>query len=500
MVKVQIAGPKKRLEEALDRLYRLRLLQLTPAGSEPVLELAPYPGDAERAARVEELRLRIAQLDGLLALGETSGEAGPAEASSEAELARELGELMPRVEELTARIDDLRTEAAVLPRYLAPLRLLLPLVPELAALDESALDALQLDTIVLVIGTEDDAVLVALRAALRDLVGERFELVSARVDSDAVGCVIVLRHEDADAVRELFGRERVRSLPLPAAYESLSFRGAVAAMERRLDELPAELDRTSDELRNLLAPQAPSRRATRSALAAKLDQVEAIEQLGETRRAFVIVGWTPRRELARLRDELDRTASGELVLEQLDERDAEPPVLLANWRLARPFEFLVRLFDLPRSRALDPTLLMALFLPLMVGVMVGDVGYGVVLLGLSVFVRRGFGGGSPAVRDLARVFFAGALWAVVFGFLFGEAFGDIGHRLGLRALWIYRDGPDAVEPLLVFSLVLGAVHVVLGLALGLWEAARKRSSAELLERSGSLLALVGVFALAGVAV
>jgi len=499
MAKVQIVGPKPRLEEALDRLYRLQLLQLSPAGSEPVLELAPYQGEAERAARAEELRLLIARLDGLLALAVSPPEADLPGAPSAAELEAELAEVTPRIEELTTRIDDLRTEAAVLPRYLAPLRRLLPLVPELAELDESALEALQLDTIALVLNTDDDAVLVTLRDALHELVGDRFEFVSARVDADAVGCVIVLRHDDADAVRTLLGRERVRSMPLPPAYESLSFRAAVAAMDRRLGEIPAALALRSGELRELLSPRAAGWRAARSALADELDQVEAIEHVGETSRTFVVIGWAPRRELARLRDELDRSAAGELVLERLDERGAEPPVLLANWPLARPFELLVRLFDLPRSSALDPTLLMAFFLPLMVGAMVGDIGYGVVLLGLSIFARRRFGGRSPAVRDLTRVFSAGAVWAIVFGFLYGELFGDIGHRLGLHAIWVYRGGPAAVTPLLVFSLVLGAVHVVLGLGIGIWDAVRTRRTAELLERSGSLLALFGVFVLSGVA-
>jgi V/A-type H+-transporting ATPase subunit I len=88
----------------------------------------------------------------------------------------------------------------------------------------------------------------------------------------------------------------------------------------------------------------------------------------------------------------------------------------------------------------------------------------------------------------------------VFGFLFGEALGDLGGRAGLPALWIYRGGPDAVEPLLIFSLALGAGHVVLGLLLGLWRSARERRRGELLERAGSLLALAGVFGLAGIAV
>jgi V/A-type H+/Na+-transporting ATPase subunit I len=63
-------------------------------------------------------------------------------------------------------------------------------------------------------------------------------------------------------------------------------------------------------------------------------------------------------------------------------------VLMRNRRLARPFEFLVRFLDLPRAGTLDPTVLMAVFLPLMVGVMVGDVVYGTLLLVIALFVRR----------------------------------------------------------------------------------------------------------------
>ena len=142
---------------------------------------------------------------------------------------------------------------------------------------------------------------------------------------------------------------------------------------------------------------------------------------------------------------------------------------------------------------------MALVLPLMVGAMVGDVAYGTLLLAGSFIARRRFGSRSAAVRDLCDVFVAGSIWAIVFGFLFGEALGDIGHRLGLPALWFYRGGPDAVEPLLLFSLAFGAAHVALGLLLGLWQSAKTRRTAELLERAGLLLALCGVFVLAGVA-
>jgi V/A-type H+-transporting ATPase subunit I len=502
MTRVRIVGRTPRLEEVLQRLYRLRLLQLDSAVEETESTLTAFPGDAERDARASELRLLLTRLDGLLALAQTSTPAsGGGETFQAASIAAELDRFAPGIESLTARIDGLRSELAVLPHYLEPLRQLLPLVPELARLDERRLRALRLDSVALVLNTDDDSLIESLRGALHELVADRFELVATRVDVDTVGCLIVVDHRDADAVRALLGREHVRHLPLPQRYEHLSFHAAVAAMEKRLCDLPNELEQATAALHDLLAPRAPTWAAARTHLAAELERLEAVARLGATARTFVVVGWTPSSKLPLLRQEMELAANEEIALEVLERgpRTAQP-VLMKNRAHARPFEFLVRLLDLPRAGSFDPTMLMALFLPLMVGVMVGDVVYGTLLLGLSLFVRRRFAAESPVVRDLARVFVAGSVWAIVFGFLFGEALGDIGKRLGMPALWFYRGGRDAVEPLLLFALALGAVHVVLGLLIGLWRSVQERRGGELVERTGSLLALAGVFGLAGVAV
>jgi V/A-type H+-transporting ATPase subunit I len=296
---------------------------------------------------------------------------------------------MPLVEPLAARIEDLGAELALLPRYIEPLRRLLPLVPELAELDESGIQALQLRAVALVLNTTEETVVDVLREALRSELGDRFVLVAVRVDPDAIGCVIVTPRNAAEKVQAVLGRERVRPLPLPSRYENLSFQGAVTAMESRLREIPAELDHAQIELHELLAPRMAAWRAARQRLLGEIEQLEVVAQAGATGRAFVIVGWTPRDQVPELRLELERAAGGELALDELaTPPDAEPPVLMRNRRLARPFEFLVRFLDLPRAGTLDPTVLMAVFLPLMVGVMVGDVVYGTLLLVIALFVRR----------------------------------------------------------------------------------------------------------------
>jgi V/A-type H+-transporting ATPase subunit I len=89
------------------------------------------------------------------------------------------------------------------------------------------------------------------------------------------------------------------------------------------------------------------------------------------------------------------------------------------------------------------------------------------------------------------------VWAILFGIIFGEFFGTFGERFGLHP---FIDRSKTIVPLFVFAIALGALHVLLGILLGLWQSFRARQSKLLTERSGAFLSLIAVFALAGVAV
>jgi V/A-type H+-transporting ATPase subunit I len=204
-----------------------------------------------------------------------------------------------------------------------------------------------------------------------------------------------------------------------------------------------------------------------------------------------------------LQDELARHLDSTVLVENTPTSPYDPqaPVLMRNMRLSRPFESLVRFLELPRAGSVDPTLLMMILLPLMFGAMVGDVGYGALLLVAAILGGRKLGsraGGAPEVAGLVRVLLLGAAWSVVFGFLYGEVFGDLGTRVvGDWALWRERPSATALQPLLLFAVAIGAAHVVLGLGLGAWQAVRFREYRVLLDKLGAILALAGLFGLAG---
>jgi len=485
MAKIEIIGHRRRLDAALRCLYGTGLVQFGD-----VLEtgVTPLPIDDAHTRERDRLRHLRARLDALLALV-TLAEGPPVELTPERldRVEREVKTIAPQVERLGQRIDEWKAELEVLPRYLALLRKLLPLVPELPDPEEWETAALLLDR-------AHGSVLGALHAELTRIADSAFELVSAPVDEESLGTILLYPRRHADEIGALLGRTQVHRVRLPRRFEGMPLRDAIAAMRRRREELPGLIRRAADERADLLRPYA-AWPASRTAITERLEQLAAIGSLGTTRSTFVALAWAPRRALDPLRATLRQDVGPEIALVELPiGPDDRPPVLLENPRAARPFEFLVRLLALPRAGALDPTRLMAIFLPLFFGMMLGDIAYGLLLLGIATWLRRRF----TRLRDLLRVLQLGAAWATAWGVVYGELLGDLGHRLfGLEPLWINRE--EAIRPLLLFAIAVGAAHVTLGLVLGIAVAVRLRQRGAILERVGVLTALAGLFVLVGVA-
>ena len=491
MTKVHVIGHRRKLESTMAALHQLAAIQLIDVTQDASVTLPPMAADDQQLHSIEELRFLRARLDALLALSTEPAPTNDAVVDL-ALLRSEIEVAGPEIEDLARTLDARSAELETLPRHLQSLKRLLPLVPELTELGGYDTDAVVLDA-------RHASVLGELNQALDQLLGGNFEIISGQVDVDTVGAVVVTPKQSKGEVQALLGRQQVNRVRLPHEFESVSFRDAITLMERRLAELPVEIATIQEKITAIIRAHDTWEPARRE-LGRQLDQLTAIRHLGATPHTFVLSGWVPAPRLEDVRRSLAAVGAGEVIVELAPiTEDDEPPVLMANRASARPFETLVSLLATPRYGSLDPTTLMMIFLPLFFGMMLGDIAYGALLLVITLLVRRRLRVSAPSVAELSKIFVFGSIWTIAWGIVYGEFLGDLGHTLfGLEPLWINRE--EALEPLLVFSLAIGAAHIILGLLLGIWTAQRRHDRKGLSTSVGTLLALMGLMLIVGVAV
>jgi V/A-type H+-transporting ATPase subunit I len=492
MAHLQIVGLKPLLHPTVRCLHRLGRVQLEKLSELSTPTVRPLQLDPANIHEQEESAHLLARVEGLLTLlsGASLSQPAPPPDDQECRLAAQAGvdELAPQVHALIARREKLQGDKASLPRYTGTLSRLLPLMPPSARQSDNI-------SVAILVNRPQMAVLDLLAQQVTQITAGQAEIVTEDVDTATRAMLLVLPHTHAGEVQKLLGREDISRLQLPHEYAGQPLDRALAGLRQRLAAIPAELAAIEASLLQLAETWQPRLNRWRACLRIRQAEFSALAGFGETEQTFVLFGWLPTRDLPRLEAALAAEVGPGLVVQALPLTPADlarVPVALDNPPPARPFESLVRLLAVPRYHGPDPTLLMAFGLPFFFGIILGDVGYGGLLLLLSQVLLRRFK--QPGVgRDVLRVLAFGSVWGIVFGVLFGEAFGSLGEQLGLHPLWLDRSSPADVPALLLFTLVLGAVHVTLGLVLGVWEAWRARSRGHLLERGGMLVGLIGLF-------
>jgi V/A-type H+-transporting ATPase subunit I len=209
-----------------------------------------------------------------------------------------------------------------------------------------------------------------------------------------------------------------------------------------------------------------------------------------------ITGWTA--DPQRVVRALEASEARALAAFPPPPRNVRTPLVLRNPWWAQPFEMFTRLVGMPGATGTDPSMLLAVTVPLMFGYMFGDVGQGLVLTLVGWLLRHRM----PVLRLLVP----GGIAAAVFGMVFGSVFcrEDL-----VAAMWLHPI--EHPLPVLLVPIVGGAVLLTLGLALGAlgawWERRiddwLREEAPLLLTFGGALLAFVtpvGIWiAVAGVA-
>lgn len=490
MLCVEIISLKTNLHRVVDILQDVGCLDIESIEVFPDITARPFTIDANILRRQEELRLLMAEIEGELHLlgGERNGFIPiPDKQDWEIEMRQALNVLSPQIVGITTRRDALQSELESLPRYEATLLKLLPAVP-LTAYEEGK------SLIGLLISRSHLDILDIIRQEVAQLSDGQSDFIERNIDEATRALLMIVPPNHLSDVELLLGKKDVTRLRLPKQLEKGSLDATLTALRLRMRDIPLELAKLDQSIESLTQEWGEKLTIWCRYLHDRLSALNVLSQFGETDKTCIIVGWVPKEDFENLSNALYRGIGDAIFIakkEITDDIKAFVPVALDNPAAIRPFESLVKIQAIPRNDGIDPTGLMALFMPIFFGMMVGDIGYGLILLLIIIGLMRKIT--NPTMRDLLKILGIGSAWSIVFGFLFGELFGTLGEYIGLHPILFDRADAEYIISLMALTLAIGAGHITLGLILGVWEAIKRKSRSHLLERGGMLIGLIGVF-------
>jgi V/A-type H+-transporting ATPase subunit I len=339
-------------------------------------------------------------------------------------------------------------------------------------------------------------------------------------NKDALGLIAVVPNDQLEKFGQVIQKVdlRMRRIPpfqgrpqqvlseLSAQKESVI--KEIKAVQHRMQDL-------SERYYNLIS-------SVEEQLSIEARKFEVTNNLGFTDNVFVLEGWIPKERLAELEKVLRRDSPYTNILRI--EAEGNPPTLLENPKRLKFFEAFIRFYSIPLENELDPTLVFAFTFPIFFGLMLGDVGYGLSILGISYWIlRRLRNPGSKTIvplklrkfasnifrpsqfQKLAMAMIPGAIIGIIFGFLFNEYFGfhlnaylfqylDRVAPLNLPSNGTFLDPVSTLglKDLLLIAGYIGLFEVSFGLFIGIlngyWEHEKRHAFGKL----GWLLAAWGI--------
>ena len=279
---------------------------------------------------------------------------------------------------------------------------------------------------------------------------------------------LFLPREFEDDVLKRLQEQGYAALPLPKM-EGIP-KDILVDLDAQLTELESEKQKSEEDLSDLRQKHIDYILASDEYLSIETQKAEAPLRFATTKNAFMVEGWIPTKDLGLIQSDLDSATNGHVIVavDSSEAADVEKvPVALKNPLPSRPLEVLVRAFSIPKYNEIDPTKLMTFMYPALFGLMLGDVGYGTIVIALGLLVSRLVK--SKEMRDLAIIGVYAGVFSVIFGFIFNEFFGveAFGHK-GLLTFIEYPAVPrlENVLTLLIVTFVIGLLMLTLGYVLG----------------------------------
>ena len=269
-------------------------------------------------------------------------------------------------------------------------------------------------------------------------------------------------------------------------FSTVSFRGMTGTAkenDKALAENLAALEKERQEIEQRIAGLGGKREALLEAsdrAAIALRREEAKSRLVGTDKVFLLEGWLPADRCAALEKALEPFTCAIETREPTEDEYPQVPVQLKNNKLTRPLNMVTEMYSLPAYGTLDPNPLMAPFFILFYGIMMADMGYGLLMMIASVIISKKYRPKGTSGELFSLLGLCG-ISTFIMGALTGGFFGDFLTQLvaivspgTVFALPKLFDPLDDLTMILIGSMALGMVQIVTGMAISLIEKCKRK--------------------------
>lgn len=530
MSRASVTGSKQVMNDVIETVHDLHLLHLTDYdGAWEGFE----PGDPiEGADEASEKLVTVRSLQSILGIEDEEMDEGrySDQTVTEDELDGKLEEIRQEINASDDRRSELNDDLRQISERIGSMQPFATLGIDLDLL--SGYDSLSV-----AVG-EGDASTVESTLSDEDVEYETFE------ESDGNVVAVFARTDDLD------------DLLVSAEFSTYDIPDAEGSPEKYIEELKQERQQLESELQDVETQIEEQRSeyggfllAAEEKLAIDVQRQEAPLSFATTENAFVSEGWIPTARFGDLVDALYSAVGEHVEVDELerasyngdgqlvDREDvggtsgspepeptaattdggeevapdggtteqsmsqSKPPVVQSNPGPAKPFEILTRAVGRPNYSEFDPTIIVLLTLPTMFGFMIGDVGYGLVYMGIGYYLYSNFD--SSGYVSMGIIALASGFFTALFGFFFGEIFG---LHLITNYFWgpvfggvpikkgLYPANIEWAQAWFIITALFGVVHLLIAYVFEFIENLELHGFGEAMTESGSwIFALIGLW-------
>ncbi|MCG2795049.1 MAG: hypothetical protein L6427_04150 [Actinomycetia bacterium] len=519
MAKVEILGLKDISMDTVNVIQDLGTLhiedlseRIASASTKRMTQMAVDPKQADREAALSELRAKVGDLirdlqpDTECICREDIGQEYDLVWSDNVEvmisrIERMLREVERETRDVVDKKADLTLELARLEKYVPIMQKIQPLAARVAGSPDMA-------SIALIIERKYKAILSYLNEEIGKLTNGESEVVAADVDEESTAALVVFNRRYLKQVHEFLAVQDVNQVRLPSDLAKKPIDQAVAEVRAKMAEIPAKIDEIDRKLEEATGKYSVKLIAARNAIHDRVEAMETLPKFGQTDQVFMISGWLPQESVEPMEEALQESFGDKVMITVTDIREEEEfedtPVALHNKPFVRYFEAIYLLMKYPKYGTVDPTIVFAIFFPMFFGLMVGDIGYGIIIMILGWLAHKKFSD-KPLVNMIGYILSVGGAWTIAFGVIYFEFFGDLlekafhawhihlpllGTETSTFKFPIIRI--DAFEFMLVACCLIGFLHISLGLIIGIVNGVREKDKKHIIEKAGTLAALIGI--------